>query len=215
MSETSTRTTSALPAPTDRSRTLALAGPLLLFAHGILGWVDGLDGTTGAGWVWVAAGLTLVAAVVALTLLTAQLGEQTGRGPMATAAVVVGAFGAGVVGAITLGRIAGLLGEDLPTALTAGGPVLVATGLGLLGLRLVRVGRVPIGSALLATLGAAMVAVPWDLLPLGALVLLIGFGPLTQPRAEPAPRAEASPAAYPWGGPGQVLDATGRRVARR
>lgn len=189
MSESSTRTTSALPAPTDRSRVLALVGPLLLFVHGILGWVDGLDGTRGTGWLSAAAGLALVAAVAALTLLTAELGEQTGRGPLATVAVVVGAFGAGAVGAVTVGRTLGVLGEDLPTALTAGGPVLVSVGLGLLGFRLVLVGRVPAGSAVLAMLGAAMVAVPWDLLPLGALVLLIGFGPLTQRRAEPVAEA--------------------------
>jgi hypothetical protein len=215
MSETSTLTTSALPRPTDRSRLLALIGPLLLFVHGILGWVDGLDGTRGTGWVWGLGGLALVAAVGSLTLLTAELGEQTGRGPLAAVAVVIGAFGAGVVAAVTLGRLLGVLGDDLPTTLTAGGPVLVAAGLALLGFRLVLAGRMPIGSALLAILGAAMVAVPWDLLPLGALILLIGFGPLTQRRAEATARAEASSAAYPWGVPVQTLDAARTRVAAR
>lgn len=215
MPETSTVTTSALPRPTDRSRLLALLGPLLLFVHGILGWVDGLDGTRGTGWVWGLAGLVLVAAVASLTLLTAELGEQTGRGPLATVAVVIGAFGAGAVGAVTLGRLLGGLGDDLPTTLTAGGPVLVAVGLAVLGFRLVLAERLPIGSALLATLGAAMVAVPWDLLPLGALVLLIGFGPLTQRHGEPTPHREAGPAAYPWGVPAQTPDTAHTRVPAR
>jgi hypothetical protein len=130
--------------------------------------------------VTVLAGLSLVAAVVALALLAARLGERTGGGVLATVAVVASAFGAGAVGAVTVGRMLGFLGEDLPTALTAGGPVLVAIGLGLLLHRLVLAGRVPTSAVAVAMLGAAIVAMPWGLLPLGALVLLMGLAPAAQ-----------------------------------
>lgn len=174
--------TSTLAAPSDRSRTLALFGPLLLFIHGIFGWLDGRDGVGGAGWAPVLAGLTLVGAVVALTLLTAELGEQTGRGMPATLTVSVSAFGAGAVSTVTVGRLLGVLAEDLPAALTGGGPALLAIGLGLLLFRLVHVGRLRTSAAVVVVLGAAVVAAPWDLLPLGALVLLVGLAPLAHRR---------------------------------
>lgn len=182
------RTTRAVPPdgsdhPTtrrDRARALALFGPLLLFVHGIVGWVDGRDGAMGTGWLPALAGLTLVGAAVALALLTAELGEQAGRGVLATTAVVVGAVGAGAVVTVTVGRLVGALDDNLPVALGGGGPVLLAIGLGLLLLRLVLVGLLPASAAAVAVVGAAAIAVPWGLLPLGALVLLVGLGPLVR-----------------------------------
>lgn len=168
------------PAPSDRSGVPALFGPLLLFVHGILGWVDGRDTGPGTSWVAVLAGLALVAGVVALALLAARLGEQLGRGALVTVAVVGSAFGAGAVGAVTVGRLLGYFGEGLPAALTAGGPVLLAIGLGLLLYRLLLAGRVPASAVAVAVLGAAIVAMPWGLLPLGALVLLMGLAPVAQ-----------------------------------
>ena len=172
---------STTPAPSrDGVPVLALFGPLLLFVHGILGWVDGCDAGPGAGWLAVVTGLTLVAGVVALALLAARLAERTGGGVPATIAVVASAFGAGSVGAITVGRMLGYLGDDLPTALTAGGPVLITLGLGLLVRRLLRVGQVGTSALALALLGAALVAMPWGLLPLGALLLLVGLAPVAR-----------------------------------
>ena len=203
MSASATSTSAAPPAttrPSDRSRALALFGPLLLFLHGILGWLDSLDsldgldgGGRGTGAFTIASGLVLIAAVAALTLLTAELGEQTGRGWLATCATIVGAFGAGAIGAVTVGRLVGVFDPNLPGPLTAGGPVLVAAGLATILYRLVLVGLMPIGSALVATAGAAIVAVPWQLLPLGALVLLIGFAPLVQ---RPERRSQTDPAGW-------------------
>ena len=170
------RTTPATPGR--RAPALALFGPLLLFVHGILAWLDGPDAGSGTSSVALVAGLALVAAVVALALLAARLGEQTGGGILATVAVVASAFGAGAVGAITVGRMLGYLGEGLPTALTAGGPILIAVGLGLLLFRLDLAGRVPTSAVALTLLGAAIVAMPWGLLPLGALLLLLGLAPI-------------------------------------
>lgn len=171
----------------DRVGALALYAPLLLWAHGILAWVDGLDNHRGSGVPWAASGLALVAAVTALTFLAAELGERTGRGPLAFASVVATAFGAGAVGATTLGRLLGVLTDELPAVLSVGGPVLVGLGLAVMLARLVTLGRMPLGSALLAGLGAALVAAPLELLPLGALLLVVALAPLTRPSATAQP----------------------------
>ncbi|ADU50036.1 hypothetical protein [Intrasporangium calvum] len=76
------------------------------------------------------------------------------------------------------GRLLGLLAADLPTVLTTGGPVLVAAGLAILLGRLVLAGRLPVPAALVTALGAGLPALPLDLVPLGALTVLAGLGPL-------------------------------------
>lgn len=186
MAATTTATEIAPVDPTDRSRTLAFLAPLLLFVHGILSWVDSLDSQAGQGWVAVLSALFLAAAVAGLAFLTADLGEQTGRGALASVAVVMVAFGAGATATLALGRVSGLLDDTLPAPLSVGGPLLLGAGLALLFFRLALVGRVSLGYAFVAALGAAAIAIPWGLVPLGALILLIGFGPLTQAQGESA-----------------------------
>ena len=61
-------------ASSDRGTALALFGPLLLFVHGILRWVDAREAGRGPSWIAVLAGLTLVAGVIALALLADRLG---------------------------------------------------------------------------------------------------------------------------------------------
>jgi hypothetical protein len=58
-------------------------------------------------------------------------------------------------------------------------------------------GRMPAGSLALAGAGAVVLALPWGLEPLGALVLLIALAPLTRPAgaATPARTAAATPTA--------------------
>ena len=168
-------------ATSDRGRALALFGPLLLFVHGILDWLAERVGLGSGQWVAALAGLSLaVAAVaaVALALLAAELREQTGRGPTAFAAVVTSGVGAGSVAGTAVARLLGLLAADLPAVVTTGGPVLVATGLAILLGRLVLAGRLPVPAALVTALGAGLLALPLDLLPLGALTVLAGLGPL-------------------------------------
>ncbi len=103
----------------DRIRGLALAGPLLLFAHGILDWVDGLGDAAGTGAYHLAATTALVAALGTLGWLAL--------------AVAVGPSG---------------------------------------------VARMPLSSLGVAVLAVIALASPWDLLPLGALLLLIALAPL-------------------------------------
>src|SRR6478672_7914491 len=120
-----TPTLEATPAPTavstalatgprraDATAALALVAPLLLFAHGILDWVDGLGlpadpadrATTGTTSLGIAAGAVLVAAIGLFCWLTTSLAARLRHVPLAIPAGVLAAFGAGAAGTVWLGR---------------------------------------------------------------------------------------------------------------
>ena len=199
---TSTLLTAPAPAPaipvtgtfvSDRTAVLALVAPLLLFAHGILEWVDGLgrpddlgdlapSGTSPLG---VAAGAVLVAAIGLFCWLTTSLGARLQHLPLALPAGGLAAFGAGAAGTVWLGRTVGLLDASLPTTLTSGGPVLAGVALSLVLGALTLEGRMPAGSLALTGAAAATLLLPWGLEPLAALLLLIALAPLTR-SPEPA-----------------------------
>jgi hypothetical protein len=163
-----------------RGRILAFAAPLALFAYGILRWVDGLDSQSGSGPVAVVAGALLVVAVAGLAWLTAALASRAEHLPVAVPAGLLAAFGAGATGAVWLGHAVGLFDDTIPSALAAGGPVLVGIALAAVLGALTIEARMPVGSLALAGVAAAVLMLPFDLLPLGALLLLIALGPLTR-----------------------------------
>lgn len=178
---------STVPGPADRVPVLALAAPLLLFAHGILEWVDGLGGGdlddsvgAGSGLLAVAGGALLVASVAAFAWLTTSLGSRAEHLPVAVPTALLAAFGAGATGAVWLGRVTGLLGDTIPTALSVGGGVVTGLALALVLGALAVEARMPVGSLALAGVAAVVLALPWGLGPLGALVLLIALAPLTR-----------------------------------
>lgn len=183
----------------DRVALLALVAPLLLFAHGIADWVDGLgglggvdglsgpDGLDGLGPAGthdplaVATGALLVLTSAGLAWLTTSLGARAEHLPVAVPTALLAAFGAGATGAVWVGGLTGFLPATVPTALAAGGQVLTALALALVLATTWLEGRMPAGSLALAGVAAALLALPWGLEPLGALVLLIAFAPLTRP----------------------------------
>jgi hypothetical protein len=184
----------------DRVALLALVAPLLLFAHGIADWVDGLggvdrlsgpDGLDPAGTrgpLAVATGALLVLASAGLAWLTTSLGARAEHLPVAVPTALLAAFGAGATGAVWVGGLTGFLPATVPTALATGGQVLTALALALVLATTWLEGRMPAGSLALAGVAAALLALPWGLEPLGALVLLIAFAPLTRPVGN-SPRA--------------------------
>ena len=180
--------TSVATARADRGRVLAFVAPLALFAHGILAWVRGLAPEPSVRSAAASADpdaltrLTLVVAVAALCWLTASLADRLEHLDVAMPATVVAAFGAGAAGSVWLGTTTGVLDPSLPAALTVGGPVLIGLALAVVLAALTIEGRLPVGSAALALAAGVVLALPWDLLPLGALLLLIALGPLTRPR---------------------------------
>lgn len=155
------------------TRVHALLAPLLLFAHGILAWVDGLDGTRGGG-LHVVTQLVLLASVTSFGDLAVDLGARLGDrvGPILT---LVGTTG--VVAVIGV-RLAGA--PPLPTVVAFAGPALVGLGIAWLVARLVVLDLHPLGALTTALVGGLVLASPWELLPLGALLVLVGLGPLTR-----------------------------------
>ncbi len=169
----------------DRVAVLALTAPLLLFAHGIADWVDGLGGPNGAdladtrGPLTVATGALLVLATAAFAWLTTALGSRAEHLPVAMPTAVLAAFGAGATGAVWVGWLSGFLPDTMPPALAVGGQVLTALALALVLATTWLEGRMPAGSLALAGAASVLLALPWGLEPLGALVLLIALAPLT------------------------------------
>jgi len=182
----------------DRVPLLALFAPLLLFTHGIVDWVDGLDsledtgavrvlgglgGLTAArdqGALSVAAGMLLVASVAGFAWLTTTLGARLRHLPLAAPTTLLAAFGAGATGAVWLGHVTGLLGDTVPSALSSGGAVLTGVALAVVLIALAVEGHLPVGALALAAVATAVLLLPWGLEPLGALLLLIALGPLTR-----------------------------------
>lgn len=179
----------------DRGPLLALLAPLLLFTHGIVSWVDGLDrldatGILGGlggleaareqGALSVAAGILLVASVAGFAWLTTSLGARLRHLAIVLPTALLAAFGAGATGAVWVGHVTGLLGDTVPAALSSGGAVLTGVALGVVLVALTVEGRLPVGSLALAAVATAVLLLPWALEPLGALVLLIALGPLTR-----------------------------------
>jgi hypothetical protein len=193
--------TTARQVSSDRVPLLALLAPLLLFAHGIVEWVDGLDtlddarglGNLGGlgglaaahadGALSVAAGVLLVLSVAGFAWLTTSLGARLRHLPLAVPTALLAAFGAGATGAVWLGRLTGLLDDTMPSALASGGAVLTGLALAAVLVALALEGRMPVGSLALATIGALLLVLPWGLGPLGSLVLLIALAPLTRPES--------------------------------
>ncbi|EWT00411.1 hypothetical protein N865_15800 [Intrasporangium oryzae NRRL B-24470] len=193
--------------PSPDPRPFALAMPLLLFAQGIVAWVDQLDGRSGDGALGGASAVLLVATVASAFWLAALLAAVLPRGLGPSLGVVATGLGAGATTLVTLGDPTGPIGgvfdgvfgmvlgravSSAPAALTAGGPVLVGAGLALLLAAQTRAGRMPLGSLALAALAAVVVASPFGLVPLGAVLLLIALGPVLR-GPEPAESVPARP----------------------
>lgn len=183
---------SALASP----RTHALFAPLFLFAYGILGWVDSIDGRQ-AGPLFVLAQLVLLASVVSFAQLAAGLAARLDERVGLTAALTGTAGLVAVVGVHLAGA------PPLPSPVAVLAAALTAAGLFWQLARLAVHRAYPWAALGVVALGGLAMAAPLDLLPLGALLVLIGHGPLMQPldadaassTDAPRPRREHVPSA--------------------
>lgn len=120
--------------PTERAGLLALVAPLLLFAHGILRWVEAV----------------------------AAPGEPGSPTPHTTLEYAAGSIG--VVATVLL--------------------VASVATFGWLALEVLRhpgfSQRLSVGNMVVAAVGVVTIAAPFGLLPLGALLVLVGLAPLTR-----------------------------------
>ncbi|MGN6753872.1 MAG: hypothetical protein ACTHJJ_15125 [Intrasporangium sp.] len=169
----------------DAARELVLTAPMLLFAHGILVWLDDLGQHGRSGVIWFLAQAALIASVFSFVGLAAGLRHVTvttaaRRHRLATLALVGAIAGTGLTTWVALVRgIGGAVATaGAPQWLLAGGPILLAASfLALLALAAQSL-ALPRRSMTLGVLGVVLLGVPWDLIPLAALVILLALEPL-------------------------------------
>lgn len=175
------------PAPLPAAaRELVLTAPMLLFAHGILVWIDDLGQHGRSGVIWFLAQAALIASAFSFVGLAAGLRHQIAStasrqtAMAARAALVAGIAGTGLTAWVALVR--GIGGATATTGaplwLLAAGPALLAGAvLALLALAR-RVLALPARAIALGATGAVLLALPLDLIPLAGIVILLALEPL-------------------------------------
>lgn len=166
------------------ARELVLTAPMLLFAHGILAWIDDLGHHGRNGVIWFLAQAALIGSVLAFAGLAGGLAHVVRDAP-ATRLPANAALGSAIVGtglttwvALVRGAGGGAATAGAPGWLLAGGPVLLGASLFAL-LALVRPALgLPIRTLGLAAAGLVLLALPFDLIPLAAIVLVLALEPL-------------------------------------
>jgi hypothetical protein len=175
----------------DAARELVLTAPMLLFAHGILVWLGDLGQHGRSGVIWFLAQAALIASAFSFVGIAAGLRFVVASAPReralpehatkgATVALVGAIAGTGLTTWVALVR--GIGGDAATTGapgyLLAAGPVLLGAALLAL-LTLARpVLRLPRRAVTLGVTGLVLLALPWDLIPLAALVVLLALEPL-------------------------------------
>jgi hypothetical protein len=169
------------------TRISAVAAPVLLFAYGILHWIDGQEGDEKGGLAWnvghtaffISIGLFAVLAVDLRRVVRTVSPDRRLAAAVGTTATLVGA--ACFLWVILGDLFAGLRdAARLPDPLTVAGPLLFQLGMLTLLLLLViaRPRRLSAWSPVLVLLGFAAIAANLDLLPLAATLIGAGLLPL-------------------------------------
>jgi hypothetical protein len=175
--------TVSLPAS---ARFAALVAPVLMFAYGVLRFIDGLDGHRKNGPAWDVGHVCFFIAMVLFAVLAVGIWRtvRTAGGAhrhVADAAVVLAVLGAAAFLWVITGDLYASF-PSLPDALQAVGPALFQIGTLTLLVQLVIGRQLPVWSPVLVLLGFGAVAVNLDLIPVGALVILVGLLPIARPQ---------------------------------
>ncbi|GAA3928043.1 hypothetical protein Aau02nite_40420 [Amorphoplanes auranticolor] len=162
-----------------------------MVVYGLLRVVDGLDGDRHNGPAWDVGHVAFFAAIVLFAVLAVALRGLDRPAATAPRVLVEAATVATLFGAVCfLWVITGDLSADfrsaapLPDALELIGPALFQIGLLILLVRLVLARRLPVWSPVLVLVGFAAIGVNLDLLPLGAVLVLVALLPLALSRDE-------------------------------
>jgi hypothetical protein len=173
-------------------RTAFIAAPLLTFAYGVIRILDGLDGSRGPGLAWTTGHLAFLGAMVAFVFVFAQMRRMADRDTLSTVAAAVGTAGAlALFGQFAVDVVAGSLSTDhlgmslliadvrstpgVALAVYDVGPYLFYIGQLALVVQLSAMRRISAWTPLLVVFDLVTPFVDKDLIPLGAIVLLISF----------------------------------------
>jgi hypothetical protein len=159
---------------------LALAGPTLVIAYGVLRLVDGRDGSHGPGLAWDVGHTAFLLSILAFAGLAWLLRDLAGPSRLTTAAAWATTLGAAAFEWVILGDLFEAVDEiAVPDLVFLLGPLLFQGGLLCLLVVLARQHRVLAVSPVIVVAGFVLIAVDLDLLPLAGLAILVGLLPVT------------------------------------
>jgi hypothetical protein len=171
---------------TATTRFSAFAAPILLFAYGALRYIDGLDGQRKNGLAWDAGHVCFFVAMALFAVLAAGVARTVrtaGRGHryVADIALVATILGAAAFLWVITGDLFATF-PSLPDILQAVGPALFQVGTLVLLVQLAIARRLPAWSPVLVGVGFTGIAVSLDLIPIGAILILVGLLPIARPQ---------------------------------
>ncbi|MEU6792602.1 hypothetical protein ABZ907_12945 [Nonomuraea wenchangensis] len=192
-------------------RTAFIAAPLLVFAYGVIRILDGLDGERGPGLAWTTGHLAFIAALLLFVPIYWRLRRMAGGGALATATATAGTIGvAALVGQFGIDLVVGFMSADhaamgvlfdqvqsvpgVSFAVYDVLPFLFYTGQIALVTQLAVQRRIKVWTPVLVLADLVLPFVDKDLIPLGALFLLVSFVPLARASAAAPVRPAAVPA---------------------
>ncbi|WP_067173589.1 hypothetical protein [Microtetraspora niveoalba] len=172
-----------------------VAAPLLTAAYGVIRILDGLDGSRGPGLAWTSGHLAFVAALVLFVPVFWEMRRLAGRGPVAATSVAIGLAGAlALIAQFGIDIVVGFQAADhdamgplfdrvrsvpgVPFVVYDAVPVLFYVGQLALIVRLAALRTVKVWVPLVFALGIVLPLVDKDLIPLGAVFMLVSFVPL-------------------------------------
>jgi hypothetical protein len=186
-----------------------VAAPLLTMAYGVIRILDGLDGERGPGLAWTTGHIAFVAALAMFVLTFVQMRRMAGRNTLSTVSATIGIIGIlSLITQFVIDMVVGFLSADhaamdvlferiqavpgVMFVVYVGVPLFFFVGQFALVAQLAVQRRVKVWTPFLVLLDYVVPNIDKDLMPLGALFLLISFIPLAglaSRTAEPVPVA--------------------------
>ncbi|MFI6993643.1 hypothetical protein [Nonomuraea wenchangensis] len=190
-------------------RAAFIAAPLLVLAYGVIRILDGLDGSRGPGLAWTAGHLAFVAALLLFVPIYWRLRRMAGGGALATATATAGTVGAAaLVAQFGIDLVVGFMSADhaamgvlfdqvqsmpgVSLAVYDVLPFLFYVGQLALVTQLAVQRQVKAWTPVLVLVDLSLAFVDKDLIPLGALFLLVSFVPLARASAAAPVRPAAA-----------------------
>ncbi|MEU0564626.1 hypothetical protein ABZ297_04370 [Nonomuraea sp. NPDC005983] len=192
-----------------------VAAPLLTLTYGVIRILDGLDGSRGPGPAWTTGHLAFIAAMGLFVYIFWQMRRMAGGNALSTVIAVIATAGAlALTTQFTIDIVAGLLSDDnlsmslltreirdtpgiTPAAYDVG-PYLFYVGQFALVVQLAVMRRIKVWTPFLVLCDLIMPNIDKDLIPLGAILLLVSFVSISRrafsPTYRPVPSTiEATP----------------------
>ncbi|MFI9596968.1 hypothetical protein [Nonomuraea sp. NPDC052265] len=187
------------------TRAAFVAAPLLVLSYGVIRIIDGFDGSRGPGLAWTTGHLAFLAALALFIVIFREMWQMLGRNRIATTSLVVGLVGIVCASAqFVIDIVVGFMAADhdamsplfdqvqaipgVSLAVYQVGPMLFYIAQLALVVQLTARRQLKLWTPVLVMLDFAIPIIEKDLIPLGALCMLVSFWPLARRRVQPAAR---------------------------